>query len=47
MGVVPVNELARRFIDESGVLHQQLAQHCDQVVWVVAGIPTVVKGGGA
>jgi adenosylcobinamide kinase / adenosylcobinamide-phosphate guanylyltransferase len=47
LGIVPVNELARRFIDEAGVLHQQLAQLCDQVVWMVAGIPTVVKGGGA
>jgi adenosylcobinamide kinase/adenosylcobinamide-phosphate guanylyltransferase len=47
LGIVPVNELARRFIDEAGLLHQQLAQLCDQVVWMVAGVPTVVKGGGA
>lgn len=47
MGIVPVNELGRRFIDDAGVLHQQLAQLCDQVVWMVAGIPTLVKGGGA
>ena len=47
LGIVPVNALARRFIDEAGVLHQQLAQLCDQVVWMVAGIPTVVKGGRA
>ena len=44
LGIVPVNELARRYIDQAGVLHQQLAQRCDQVVWMVAGIPTVVKG---
>jgi adenosylcobinamide kinase / adenosylcobinamide-phosphate guanylyltransferase len=42
-GIVPVSELARRFTDEAGVLHQQLAQLCDQVVWMVAGIPVVVK----
>jgi adenosylcobinamide kinase / adenosylcobinamide-phosphate guanylyltransferase len=44
LGIVPMSELARRFIDEAGVLHQQLARVCDQVVWMVAGIPTVVKG---
>jgi adenosylcobinamide kinase / adenosylcobinamide-phosphate guanylyltransferase len=44
LGVVPVNALARRFIDEAGVLHQQLAQLCDEVVWMVAGIPVRVKG---
>jgi adenosylcobinamide kinase / adenosylcobinamide-phosphate guanylyltransferase len=50
LGVVPVNALARRFIDEAGTLHQQLAQLCDEVVWMVAGVPVVVKpraeGGG-
>jgi adenosylcobinamide kinase / adenosylcobinamide-phosphate guanylyltransferase len=46
-GVVPVNELARRFIDEAGVLHQELGQLCDRVVWMVAGIPTIVKGAAA
>jgi adenosylcobinamide kinase / adenosylcobinamide-phosphate guanylyltransferase len=45
-GIVPVSELARRFIDEAGVLHQQLAQLCDQVVWMVAGIPVVAKAAG-
>lgn len=47
LGVVPMSQLARRFIDEAGVLHQELARQCDQVVWMVAGIPTVVKGAGA
>jgi adenosylcobinamide kinase / adenosylcobinamide-phosphate guanylyltransferase len=46
LGIVPVNELARRFADEAGVLHQQLAEACEQVVWMVAGIPLVVKGPG-
>jgi adenosylcobinamide kinase / adenosylcobinamide-phosphate guanylyltransferase len=45
-GIVPVNELARRFRDEAGWLHQELAQLCDQVVWMVAGLPLVVKPPG-
>lgn len=42
-GIVPTNELARRFTDEAGSLHQRLAQACDQVVWMVAGLPLTVK----
>jgi adenosylcobinamide kinase/adenosylcobinamide-phosphate guanylyltransferase len=44
MGIIPTNTLARRFIDEAGWLHQDLAKICTRVVWVVAGIPQVVKG---
>lgn len=42
-GIVPINELARRFTDATGSLHQRLAQACDQVVWMVAGLPLTVK----
>lgn len=42
-GVVPVNELARRFTDATGSLHQRLAAACDRVVWMVAGLPLTVK----
>ena len=42
-GIVPTNQLARRFRDEAGILHQELAQLCDQVVWMVAGLPVVIK----
>lgn len=45
-GVIPVNELARRFTDAAGVLHQRLAQACDRVLWMVAGVPVPVKGVG-
>jgi adenosylcobinamide kinase/adenosylcobinamide-phosphate guanylyltransferase len=45
-GIVPTNELARRFRDEAGLLHQELAHLCDQVVWMVAGLPLVIKGPG-
>lgn len=43
-GVVPMDPLSRRFVDESGRLHQQLGRICDRVVWVAAGLPQVLKG---
>lgn len=42
-GVIPVNALARRFCDESGRLHQELAQICDRVTLMVAGLPIELK----
>jgi adenosylcobinamide kinase/adenosylcobinamide-phosphate guanylyltransferase len=44
MGVVPMGELSRRFIDEAGRLHQQLAAICDRVTLVVAGLEQRLKG---
>ena len=44
MGVVPMGELSRRFIDEAGRLHQQLAAICDRVGLVVAGLEQQLKG---
>ncbi len=46
LGVVPMGELTRRFCDEAGVLHQDLAQICDQVILTVAGLPHLLKGEG-
>ncbi len=42
-GVVPVGELSRRFVDESGLLHQRLAAICNRVVYCVAGLPMILK----
>lgn len=42
-GIVPLGELPRRFVDESGWLHQALAQVCDRVTLVVAGLPMIFK----
>ena len=42
-GIVPDNELARRFRDLQGRLNQRLAAQADRVVLVVAGLPMVVK----
>lgn len=44
MGIIPMGELNRTFCDEAGRLHQALAQICDRVTLMVAGIPTCVKG---
>ncbi|MFN8831598.1 MAG: bifunctional adenosylcobinamide kinase/adenosylcobinamide-phosphate guanylyltransferase [Labrys sp. (in: a-proteobacteria)] len=43
LGIVPDNALARRFRDEAGRLHQRLARRADHVVFMVAGLPMVVK----
>ncbi len=43
MGIVPMGELSRRFVDEAGRLHQHLAQSCQQVTQMIAGIPHVIK----
>lgn len=44
MGVIPMGELSRRYCDESGLLHQALAQCCEQVFLTVAGLPLQLKG---
>lgn len=44
LGIVPMGELTRRFVDALGLLNQQLAQHADRVWWVVAGLPQCLKG---
>ncbi len=43
LGVVPMGELTRRFCDEAGRLHQDLAKLCDRVTLVAAGLPLVLK----
>lgn len=44
LGVVPMGELSRRFVDEAGRLHQALAAHCERVLFVAAGLPLALKG---
>jgi adenosylcobinamide kinase/adenosylcobinamide-phosphate guanylyltransferase len=44
LGVIPLGELTRRFCDEAGALHQDLAALCDRAVLTVAGLPLVLKG---
>ena len=45
-GIMPINDLARRFGDAAGVLHQRLAVVCDRVVLMIAGLPLTVKDCG-
>ena len=44
LGIVPSNPLARRFVDEAGRLHQDLARICERVMWITAGLPHTLKG---
>jgi adenosylcobinamide kinase/adenosylcobinamide-phosphate guanylyltransferase len=44
LGIVPLGELTRRFVDEAGWLNQDIAQLADEVVFVAAGLPLVLKG---
>ena len=44
MGVMPLGELTRRYCDEAGRLHQDLAQICERVILTIAGLPHVLKG---
>jgi|TARA_Y100001949_G_scaffold168312_3_gene166926 adenosylcobinamide kinase/adenosylcobinamide-phosphate guanylyltransferase len=44
LGVVPLGELTRRYVDETGLLHQALAERCQRVIFTVAGLPMTLKG---
>ncbi|HEY9145887.1 MAG TPA: bifunctional adenosylcobinamide kinase/adenosylcobinamide-phosphate guanylyltransferase [Thiobacillus sp.] len=44
MGITPLGELTRRYCDEAGRLHQDLAQICEHVILTVAGLPHILKG---
>ncbi len=41
--IIPDNRLARKFVDINGKLSQAVAQKCDEVYHVVAGISTKIK----
>ena len=44
MGIVPFGAVTRAFMDEAGRLNQAVAAACDNVVFVAAGLPLVLKG---
>ncbi|MYM63150.1 bifunctional adenosylcobinamide kinase/adenosylcobinamide-phosphate guanylyltransferase [Pseudomaricurvus sp. HS19] len=44
MGIVPLGELNRRFVDEAGWLNQAVAAACERVIFTAAGLPLVLKG---
>lgn len=43
LGVVPMGEISRRFVDEAGRLHQALGQIANTVMFCVAGFPMILK----
>jgi adenosylcobinamide kinase/adenosylcobinamide-phosphate guanylyltransferase len=43
LGIVPDNDLARRFRDEAGRLNQDIAAIADRVLFIAAGLPLVMK----
>lgn len=43
LSIVPENALARRFRDAQGIANQRLAEVADEVVFVAAGLPLVLK----
>lgn len=43
-GIVPMGETSRRFVDEAGWLHQDIAAQVPKVTLVTAGLPLTLKG---
>lgn len=43
MGIVPLGAISRYFVDNAGRMNQQLAQVCQRVSFVAAGLPLVLK----
>lgn len=43
LGVVPLGELTRRYVDEAGWLHQTVAERAQRVTFMVAGLPMTLK----
>jgi adenosylcobinamide kinase/adenosylcobinamide-phosphate guanylyltransferase len=44
MGIVPENEMARRFRDVAGVLNQKVAEVSDEIYLLIAGLPVKIRG---
>lgn len=43
LGIIPMGQLTRDFVDQAGWLHQQLAQKADRVTMVTVGLPQTLK----
>ena len=43
MGIIPADEMSRRYCDLAGTLHQNIAGLSDRVILTVAGLPQVLK----
>ena len=43
LGIIPMGEITRQFVDESGWLHQALAEISNKVILTIAGLPHTLK----
>jgi adenosylcobinamide kinase/adenosylcobinamide-phosphate guanylyltransferase len=43
LGIVPENALARAFRDVQGLANQRIAEVADEVIFMAAGLPMVLK----
>lgn len=43
LGIIPLGELSRRFVDEAGWLNQAIASLSDNVTFIAAGLPLSLK----
>ena len=43
LGIVAIDRMTRRFVDEAGLLHQKIAAISNKVVLITAGLPQVLK----
>ncbi|MGR5118226.1 bifunctional adenosylcobinamide kinase/adenosylcobinamide-phosphate guanylyltransferase [Vibrio astriarenae] len=44
LGVMPLGEITRRYVDHAGWMNQAIAKVADHVVFVAAGLPIALKG---
>lgn len=43
LGVIPMGEVSRTFVDQAGWLNQALAAMVDKVTFTTAGLPMILK----
>ena len=43
LGIIPMGELTRQFVDQAGWLNQAVARTADNVTFVAAGLPMPLK----
>ena len=44
LGVIPLGRETRAFVDALGLLNQEVAQACQRVIFMAAGLPMTLKG---
>jgi adenosylcobinamide kinase/adenosylcobinamide-phosphate guanylyltransferase len=44
LGIIPLGEVSRKFVDQAGWLNQALAARVDKVTFIAAGLPMTLKG---